>query len=123
MRQIVISVLIVLSAFASAAASDRYPTAKNYVTQTGQVVTIGQASHIVEISDVPVRRVQALPTVQMVPVRRTPRQAILAPRQLAQDAPTGGSLFGAINVDPKDWPSGRKCCRPGEPYFNEEPNS
>jgi hypothetical protein len=44
------------------------------------------------------------------------------PPVVAVNSPARTGLFGAINVDPKDWPSGRTCCRPGEAYFNENPN-
>ena len=130
MRHILISCLIMLAAATTATASDRYPSARSYVTQTGQVVTIGQAAH--NVAYVPVRR--ALPAVQIVPVVQAPRlQAprLQAQRPLAQPVPRlvavkNSAPFGKagmIDDNSAEWPSGRKCCRPGQPYFNENPNS
>jgi hypothetical protein len=130
MRQIVISGLIALGTIVSccsvASASERYPTKKRYVNQTGQVMAVGEPSHVMAIAEAPQRRSRALPAVQVVPVAEAPIFANPAPRlvvaQTQRPGPRNG-LFGPINIDPADWPSGRKCCRPGEAYFNEEPNS
>jgi hypothetical protein len=128
MRQLLISGLIIVATAASATASDRYPSAKRYVNQTGEVVTIGQVANIMAYA--PVRRAAVLPAVQTVPVleqtivrHAAPRHA--APQVVAVQPRTmlRGGLSGSINVDPANWPSGRTCCRPGQPYFNENPDS
>jgi hypothetical protein len=121
MRQLLISVLIVIATVSTASASDRYPTKKRYVNQTGEVVIIGQAPQVMAYA--PMRPVRALPPVQIVPVAEAPRAVKPAPKIITANATSRGGLIGAINSDPANWPSGRKCCRPGEPYFNEEPNS
>ena len=121
MRQLPMSALIVIATVATASASDRYPAQKRYVNQTGEVVTIGQAPQIAAYAAVPVRG--ALPPVQIVPVAEAPRIIKPAPRMITEISPRRNGLFGSINTDPSNWPSGRKCCRPGEAYFNEEPNS
>jgi hypothetical protein len=122
MRQLLISGLIVLATIVSASASDRYPVKKRYVNQTGQVMTIGEAPQVTAYAPVP--RARALPAIQIVPVAAIPTIVRPAPRLVtAQSGATRDRLFGGVNVDPANWPSGRKCCRPGEPYFNEEPNS
>lgn len=123
MRQLLISSLIVIAVVSTASASDRYPVKKRYVNQTGEIVTIGKATQVAAIAVAPLRR--ALPPVQIVPVAKAPSTTNPALRNFAINTRSSSrdSLFGPINTDPADWPSGRKCCRPGEPYFNEEPNS
>jgi hypothetical protein len=122
MRQLLISGLIVLATIVSAFASDRYPVKKRYVNQTGQVMTIGEARQVAAYAPVP--RARTLPPIQIVPVAAIPTIARPAPRLItAQSGVTRNGLFGAVNVDPANWPSGRTCCRPGEPYFNENPDS
>ena len=121
MRQLLISTVMVIAAISTTSASDRYPTKKRYVNQTGEVVTIGNAPQMAAYAEVPVRR--ALPQLQIVPVVAAPLFIKPVPRMVTASSPARSGLFGAINVEPSDWPSGRKCCRPGEPYFNEEPNS
>jgi hypothetical protein len=123
MRKCFISGLIVLSTLVSASASDRYPNKKRYVNQIGEIVTIGQVPQIAAYA--PVRPVRVLPPVQIVPLAEaTPK---IKPARASVAAPAmregGKGLFSGISVDPADWPSGRTCCRPGEPYFNENPNS
>jgi hypothetical protein len=121
MRQLLISGLVVIATVSTAAALDRYPTKKRYVNQTGQVVIIGQTSQVLAYAEVQVRN--ALPPVQTVPVAEAQRTVKPAPKIISANATSRRGLIGAINSDPANWPSGRKCCRPGEPYFNEEPNS
>ena len=123
MRQLLISSLIVIAVVSTASASDRYPVKKRYVNQAGEIVTIGQATQVAAIAVAPLRR--ALPPVQIVPVVKAPSTTSPALRNVAIDTRSSrrDGLFGPVNVSPEDWPSGRKCCRPGEPYFNEEPNS
>ena len=120
MRQILISSFILLAAFGTASASDRYPTAKRYVNQTSEVVVIGQATQVAAIAATPQRRAlpRVLPALKIVPVVK----AQTAPRLVAVETPQS-SVSNAAYDDSAIWPSGRKCCRPGQPYFNEEPNS
>ena len=120
MRHILISSLLVLATITTAAASDRYPKAKRYVNQTGEVMVIGQASQIMEIAALPQRRALArvLPALQLVPVVK----AQPAQRLVAVETPRS-SVSDAVYDDSANWPRGRKCCRPGQPYFNEQPNS
>ena len=125
MRHILISSLLVIATITSVSASERYPTVKHYVNQTGQIMAIGQATQVREIAVVrsAPRALQIVPIVEVpvdVPVRANP-----APRLVAIEAPAKAriGLIGSINIDPADWPSGRKCCRPGEAYFNENPDS
>ena len=119
MRRLLISALITIATVSTASALDRYPKTKRYVNQTGEIVVMGQVPQA--YAAVPVRR--ALPPVQIVPVAEAPRMIKPAPQMISEKSSARGSLFGAINTDPADWPSGRKCCRLGEPYFNEEPHS
>jgi hypothetical protein len=121
MRQLLISFLVLSATLGSAAGSDRYPVKKRYVNQTGEIVTIGQAAQIAAIAPMPQRR--ALPPLRILPVLDTPVIAKPAPKAISLTSPTRSGLLGSINVDPSDWPSGRKCCVSGQPYFNEEPNS
>lgn len=124
MRHIFVSALILLSTVVTAAASDRYPKAKRYVNQTGEVMVIGQATQVVAIAKTQKRRllVRALPPVQIVPVvevRPVPRVVVVS----AQYTPAKSGIFSDINADPANWPSGRSCCVSGQPYFNENPDS
>lgn len=121
MRKILISGFLVLATMATAAASDRYPTAKRYVNQTGQVMAIGEAPAIIAYA--PLRIVRQLPALRAIatiqaPVKLTPARSLVSPIETS-----ARGLFGGVNIDPSQWPSGRTCCRPGEPYFNENPDS
>jgi hypothetical protein len=135
MRQILISSAIIVSTLAAASASDRYPVKKRYVSQAGEIVVIGQA---VQMADFEASRQQPITVRAKVhqkvrPVPGFEKVSLTNPQVSVNERPAGtatdtrsssrNSLFGPINVNPSDWPSGRKCCRPGQPYFNEEPNS
>ena len=119
MRQLLISGFMVIATVTTASALDRYPKAKRYVNQSGEIVVMGQKPQA--YAEVPVRR--AMPLLQIVPVIEMPAAKRPALRVVAVQRASTEGLFGAINVDPKDWPSGRTCCRPGQAYFNENPDS
>lgn len=114
MRQILLSTVLILASVTSVFASDRYPTTKRYVNQTGEIVVTRQAP--LSYAAAPVA--QALPVIQIVPVVSV---RVKEPTP-SYDISRRGFL-GTVNRDPSHWPSGRTCCRPGEPYFNENPNS
>ena len=78
-----------LCSFASA--SDRYPTKKRYVNQTGEVVTIGAVQPVAAYAEVPVRRI--LPQLQIVTVAKTAPVVRVAPQ------PANDTVL--------DWPSDR----------------
>jgi hypothetical protein len=117
-----------------AGASERYPASASYVNQYGQIVSVGapvRPQPLVQTVRVlaPVRVVQPVyrPVAPVIVQRTTPVSRAQAPA-ITVASPVGlrgtlGRSSGGINVDRDTWPSGRKCCRPGQPYFNEEPDS
>jgi hypothetical protein len=125
MGKFLFSAFVILATIVTASASDRYPIKKRYVNQAGQVVTIGAATQIAVIAPLRKTAVQPLPAVQTVRAIEPGEDIEPARAAVAIDTRSSSrdSLFGAINADPRDWPSGRKCCAPGQAYFNEEPNS
>ncbi len=125
MRQIFISCLIVLAASANAAASERYPSGKNYVNQNGQVLAIGQASHVSEIAVSAVEITRALPRAQLgvlapTPLRANPDTRLIAARLQSNASVTPHQRL-STNISQRQ--SERACCQPGQPYFNEFPDS
>jgi hypothetical protein len=110
-----------------ASASDRYPTATTYVNQYGQVVVAGATTRPQPIArQAPMLIAMPAPVRVLQPVRTAPLITAPARPSVAQPlvriaAPASTPLRGTINSDPADWPSGRTCCRPGQPYFDEQP--
>ncbi|MGL4404897.1 MAG: hypothetical protein ACRCT6_03995 [Notoacmeibacter sp.] len=62
MRQVLILGSVLLATVASASASERYPTAKRYVNQTGEIKMVGQRANLAVY--MPVQRVDIVPVVQ-----------------------------------------------------------
>lgn len=119
MRHILMTSVFMAATLASASASDRYPVTKRFVNQTGEVVAMRR----LPMSYAAVSHQHGLPAIQIVPVTVEPVRVKRSVRSAPAYNASRDSLLGTVNDDPQSWPSGRTCCRPGEPYFNENPNS
>jgi hypothetical protein len=118
--------MLVAAAFPGAAeAGGRYSDGLSYVDQDGRTQSVkrklraqfpnGSADAVIAYAP--------LPPVRAVPVILQP-EPVAQPIVKLRPAPVAAPrlvLRGTVSDGSENWPSGRTCCRPGQPYADEQP--